>query len=493
MLSRSKNLPEAVVKMFFNLLKLSILLMSLLFLSDTQQVYSEGYLPLSWQWSTSDSFNPRSEIVFHGDSVIVAGYNRVYSIDTKTGNTRWRFPSSEPFSGRFYWGPVLSGDLVVVAADYAVEALDAATGQSKWLYQAPKKLIAPPRMTSAFVVVALEDHSLVALYRSSGKIAWRTPYRIFEGIRGYPEVYQNLILVLTKKSTMLALDIVREKIIWEIPFTQFFADARPLVYGDKVYIMDGSFLKIFDPRNGRLIGSKDTRETPLTNPAVSVYGQAVISEEGNLVWMDQHQKEYRSKLFGFRPIPGTSLAWVGKNIITFDPYGVIQLFNPGKGELFWSYYFPEMVHLIGANSKPLYPKVTPPIYMNSMLFLWSSNGNLSAFNEMTGVDLTAPSIKMETPHSGNEVFAHTPFEVVFKFEDLGAGVDPYSLKVYLDGLEVKYRYFLDGKLHVPLGLQGQNSTLTPGRKVFKVMVADWLGNRNEHSFVLYAVSTSTQS
>ena len=469
------------------------MLLSLLFWSGATLVYGEGYLPLSWQWSAPDSFNPTSELAFYEDSVIVSALNRVYAIDLKTGNIKWQFPLSEPFSGRFHWGPVLSGDLAIVGADYAVEALDAATGHLRWLYQAPKKLIAPPCMTSAFVVLALEDQSLVAIYRSNGKIAWRTPYRIFEGIRGYPVTYQNLVLVLTRKSTMLALDIVREKIIWEIPFTQFFVDARPIVYGDKVHVMDGSFLKVFDPRNGRLIESKDTRETPLTNPAVSVYGQAVISEEGHLVWINPHQKEFRSKLFGFRPIPGTTLAWVGKNIITFDPYGVIQLFNPIKGELLWSYYFPEMVHVLGGVLKPLSSKVTPPTYLQSTLFVWSSHGTLSAFNDQTGVDLTAPSVQMESPHSGDEVFARTPLEVVFKFEDLGAGVNPYSLKVYLDGLEVKYHYYFDGRLHVSLGMNGQNSTLSPGRKVFKVVIADWFGNKKEHLFALYAVSPPARS
>jgi alcohol dehydrogenase (cytochrome c) len=154
-----------------------------------------GKLKPVWAMSTGGKFGGLESTPLFHDGVLYfsADYGRVFAVDAKTGNIKWRYEPEydEGFAAMLCCGPIhrgvaLSGDKVIVARlDAKLVALNAADGKTAW--EAPiddwKKGV-----TTNSAPLVVKDHVIIGVsggeygvrgYLSSynskdGKLEWRT-------------------------------------------------------------------------------------------------------------------------------------------------------------------------------------------------------------------------------------------------------------------------------------------------------------------------------
>jgi len=107
-----------------------------------------------------------------------------------------------------------------------------------------------------------------------------------------------------------------------------------------------------------------------------------------------------------------------------------------------------------------------------------------AFDKISGVDLTPPSVKMLWPTAGDQVSPNPPAELVFKIEDFSSGINPATVKCTMNNQGYLITPDKDGIYRVLVLANTQNKSLPIGRCVITISAADWLGNKAEVSFVL---------
>jgi uncharacterized membrane protein YgcG len=69
-------------------------------------------------------------------------------------------------------------------------------------------------------------------------------------------------------------------------------------------------------------------------------------------------------------------------------------------------------------------------------------------------------------------------------EDEASGLNEKTLKITVDGRNLKYEKLRDGTYVVKFSTSGENRVLPDGRHVFAVIGSDWLGNEVRQEYTL---------
>ncbi|CAN5520368.1 hypothetical protein BH11ARM2_BH11ARM2_23550 [soil metagenome] len=125
-----------------------------------------------------------------------------------------------------------------------------------------------------------------------------------------------------------------------------------------------------------------------------------------------------------------------------------------------------------------------PVLAGKTLLVPAKDGSLLAFDSELGVDLTPPEVAMRFPNSGDQVSGQPPLLLVFTIDDEASGIDPATLKVTIDGAEVKHTIEKDGRIFVRFGGSSTNTPLANGRRKIVVDVKDWMGNEKIATYAL---------
>jgi hypothetical protein len=139
------------------------------------------------------------------------------------------------------------------------------------------------------------------------------------------------------------------------------------------------------------------------------------------------------------------------------------------------------------------PATVAPISDGKRLFVALPNRGILAFDTITGVDMTPPTVKMLLPYPGDEFSTQPGAQLLFYLDDLGSGVKPSSIRVLADHILLKHSYSPNGILTVPFGPPTGNRPLRDGTQLIKVAVEDWKGNLSETPFYIKVVNQLKQS
>jgi uncharacterized membrane protein YgcG len=118
------------------------------------------------------------------------------------------------------------------------------------------------------------------------------------------------------------------------------------------------------------------------------------------------------------------------------------------------------------------------------LLVPAKDGSILSFDRNLGVDLTPPRVSMLFPNPGDQVSGQPPLYLHFKLEDEASGLNEKTLKITVDGRNLKYEKLRDGTYVVKFSTSGENRVLPDGRHVFAVIGSDWLGNEVRQEYTL---------
>lgn len=446
-----------------------------------------GPIPLSWRWAQSTSVSPMGSPVVEGDRVMVAVGSRMYGLDRRTGNQLWRYPAGEPLAGHFRSGCVLAQNTLLANADNkTLYAVDATTGAPKWQYLSPDPFFGPPVVAGNFVVAQYANGSLMAVELENGNAAWAEPYQVPEGILGNLAGHAGNVIYFTQDFKAQSFDVAARRLNWTATFSTLNPGTTPVVLGEVFYVNTGTFVTAVNAGTGRARWQQDCGEPLTLAPGVSPSHVLVVSTEGRFFVLDSTGRFIVRRGQDLGSLAVTAPGALDKLFAICTSNGSINLIDPLTGDIVWNYIVRPMHR--DATSDPKAPKYVaaagPPILAGETLLQLALDGSLLAFDPTTGVDLTAPTIKMTFPNPGDQVSGQPPLVLQFVIEDEATGLNIDSVKVEINGAAMSHEITRDGVLSVRFSLAGGNRPLMDGRKEIVVTASDWKGNERKQSFSL---------
>ncbi len=448
-----------------------------------------GPAPLAWRWAQQASSSPRGNLATDGSKIFAAIGNRIYAIDRESGNQKWRYPAAEPLAATFNSGAVFSSGVVIAAADNkTVFAVDATNGQSKWQYNAPSNIVGTPVVVGKYVVLALGDSSIMAIWAETGQPAWNSPQRIFDGIKGSIAAHHDNILFFTTTSELICLNVGNQNKVWGRRFSQVGGDVRPIVYGDSIYINSANYLIKLGAGDGTRQFEKQVVDTLARNPAVGERGIATMTRDGLLLAFDHNGTALYSKPVDIESGPAADPIIDGNWISIPTVNGNVTLVDLKTGLLKWNYNIRPLVKTAPAqgesNRPPVIQAAAAPFIVGDSLLVLAKDASILSFDAKTGVDMTPPEITMAWPNPGDQINARPPIDFYFNVRDEASGVDPKTIKVEINGKDYESKFNREGYLVVSVRSSGKNAPLMDGRATISVSATDWLGNSTTQKFLL---------
>jgi hypothetical protein len=185
----------------------------------------------------------------------------VYALDRESGNKLWQFPQVDPIAGFFHAAPVLGSGLLVAAGDNKqIYAIDPFTGVQKWNAPTDQPVYGQPVITDHYFVYARSDNTIDSIDLATGNESWKEgAYPVYSGLMGKLGAYKDSVLYFDQRNELISLNITTRKFDWTLKLTQVQADATPVVFGDRIYLVSGQYLIAVDAATGA--------DTPLENRA----------------------------------------------------------------------------------------------------------------------------------------------------------------------------------------------------------------------------------
>lgn len=484
----------------------------------------EGPAPLAWRWVQPTSVPPSGTPLVDGDSVYVAVGQRIYALDRETGNRRWQFPTVEPIEGFFRSAPIKFGNLVVAASDNkSIFAVNAATGERAWQHVTQVPILGEPvAINDKLIAFAQSDNTIMVLNGETGQPFWERAYRIQDNIVGRIAGYQGNILVLNQINQILSIDATTQRLNWRRQFTALGPDSRPVVFGDMVYVNSNTFVVALSALSGTARWNADAGDFINYAPAVSAAGVAVGTRDGKAVLFDlQNGRRLLRNPVELGSFPITAPSFIGNVVVFPTSNGSLNLIDSKTGNLIWNYQIkPFNVQqaqgdasgggALGGGDLPggggaggrggggqpgggttgtttqrviSIPAAGAPVLAGTTLLVLARDGSLLAFDRVSGVDLTPPTVSMTWPRPGDQV-SSLELDLFFQIDDEASGINTSTLKVEVDGKALDYKFGRDGVLSLRFSPASKNGTLTDGRKTFIITVSDWMGNVSTQQIAL---------
>ena len=484
----------------------------------------DGPAPLAWRWVQPTSVAPGGSPLVNNDLIYQSVGGRIFCIEKKTGNLKWRFPQLDPIAGTFRTSPILAGGTILAAGDNKiVYAIDPVTGQSKWSANLPEGILGSPVLVGAYLVVALSTNELYALNVTDGTPVWpdsAPTFKVFEGLQGTITASGPDVLYFNGHNQMIALNIVSRKIDWHQEFSQLPPNPGAFVTTDAIYVNSGPYLISLNPISGVARWQANTEVQLAFTPIASASKIVVVSQDGKAFVFDAASRKAINRApIDLGSLPMTAPTLLGDKFVIPTANGAINLIDPTKTGPLWEYIVRPLADSVvstgtrtngpggrgggfgggqaggglgGGQQKP--EKISeiqaaaPAVLDGQTLLVPARDGSLLAFDRDLGVDLTPPEVKMQFPNSGDQVSGQAPLVLQFKVTDDNSGLRNDSVKITINGQPVDFIPNKDGTILVRFsrtgGPSGRNKPLSDGRKDIIVTASDWMGNEIKKPFSL---------
>ncbi|RYG93952.1 MAG: hypothetical protein EON57_19135, partial [Alphaproteobacteria bacterium] len=293
----------------------------------------------------------------NGDNVYTSVGGRVFAIDRISGNLKWRFPQLDPIAGSFRTAPILVGDVLVAVGDNKiVYGIDPASGETKWTSNTPGSPIGQPVVVdNRYFAVAQSNNSVALLNGADGQPVWTAPYKVEGGIVGSIGSYGSEVLIFNSQQELLSVNAgAPNKPTWKRTFQQLPPTAKPIVFGEAIYVYSGPYLVSLNAATGIPRWQVATGIQPVYSPAVSADGIAVVGADGKAMIYDLAREPLTKKpielgsgpiaspiIVGSQTVTGTSIAGAPTTrtmplFLVPTSNGALNLVNPTEG-IKWSF------------------------------------------------------------------------------------------------------------------------------------------------------------
>lgn len=475
----------------------------------------DGPAPLAWRWAESSSVAPSGQPIVEGETVYIALGGRIYALEQESGNQVWRYPVGEPLAGNFRFGIAKSGDAIVAATDDGtVVSVDSRSGELMWRYIAEGGIAAAPVQVGGRVAFVAAGNVIHALDSATGNAVWDQPLRWTEGI--YPNLTGtgSNVVFFTDRDKMVAVNINTGQQAWESRFQRLSSTVGATLLSDVMYVNSGTYIISANSLTGRARWQQNVNTDLLYAPAVGDRYVASVSRDAKLFVFDLQGRAIQPRGIQLANTPNAAPIFIGDNVAVPTVAGEINLINAVTGELIWTFVIPPMTaggaiattaptgnddggafggglaggqggDAAGASEVPDYIRASgPAIYSGNRLFIQAMDGSLLMFSATEGVDLTPPTAEMLWPRAGQTVSGRAPMEIILRLQDIGSGINPDTVRVYINDAEYGGVYSSDGFLRIRISAGGTNAPLQDGLAAIKVDAADWMGNSVSQTFDL---------
>lgn len=477
----------------------------------------DGPAPLAWRWAESSSVSPSGQPIVEGDTVYVALGGRIYALEQETGNQVWRYPIGEPLSGNFRFGITKSGNAIIGAADDGtVVSVDATSGELLWRYIAENGIAAAPVQVGNRVAFVAAGNVIHAVDAASGDPVWEQPVSWQEGIFPNLSSSGSNLIFFTDRDKMVALNINSGQAAWESRFQRLSSTVGATLLSDIIYVNSGTFIISANALTGRARWQQNVNTDLLFAPAVGERYVASVSRDAKLFVFDLQGRAIQPRGIQLANTPNAAPIMVGDKVAVPTVAGEINLIDAVTGDLIWTFVIPPMTAggavdtdaaptgqddggafgggLSGgggaaggaaATEVPDYIQAAgPAAHSGDRLFIQALDGSLLMFSAREGVDLTPPTAELLWPRAGQTVSGRAPMEIILRLQDIGSGINPETVRIYINDNEYGGIYTSEGFLSVRITAGGTNQPLQDGLAVVKVECADWMGNTLSKTFDL---------
>ncbi len=315
-----------------------------------------GNLVLDWKYQAPPYFDrfPSSPAVVGGAVYFGGeGWGNVYSVDARTGQTRWIWENngSEAPSTAVAYGKVY-------AADYdreTIEVLDTGNGHllGRWGYDTPSNLsVADGAIyVASFHIGNYHTGNVYAMDANTGEIFWNR--RMQSGVVTSPAVANGKVYVeftttagANAQVSLCAMDATSGTILWQFAPHGVSGYFPPAVSNDVVYA------------------------------GASINGQSYIyamdAVTGGMLWRSQLPVSGNSRLT--TPAVANGVVYLGFADYNDDSYGYMYAFDAHTGTLLWNFNTAGGIYSSAAVA-------------NGVVYFGSDDSNIYALDAVTGARL----------------------------------------------------------------------------------------------------------
>ena len=161
----------------------------------------------------------KGSLAFAGGRVFVGAYDgRVYAVDARSGELAWTAAAQPRIGGRgtFYSTPAAAyGRLFIGSTDGKVYAFGAASGRLLWSQSTGGYVYSSPAVWRRLVLIGSYDHNFYALDAATGDVRWR--FRANGRITGSASVIAGVVYFSTLAERTYALDAATGRELWRWP------------------------------------------------------------------------------------------------------------------------------------------------------------------------------------------------------------------------------------------------------------------------------------
>ncbi|MBX3095276.1 MAG: PQQ-like beta-propeller repeat protein [Fimbriimonadaceae bacterium] len=487
----------------------------------------DGPAPLAWRWAGSTSVVPGGAPVVEDDVLYVAVGPRIYGIDRATGNQVWRYPAGVPIEANFRLGCVVSGDNIYAVADNRIlYAVNKVTGQLAWQGNLMDQATGNPALLDNKVIVPVVGNKVQGFNKADGANLWADPMTMAGGIPGQIVGHRNSIIYINDAGDLKSVDMTSMREDFSVRLQSFSRSVAPVLVDDNIFINSGTYVIAIRAASGRPAWQFNTNTRLAFAPAVNDEYVASVGLNGEVFVINRRNgTQVSGKSFVLNKQPATSPAFVGTTLVVNTADGNINVVDPVIKEVLFSYRAVSLVGRTrteegtgpGGGAGPgrgsgggsgqageggsggrtggaqdpaedtgpdWIAAAGPAVGAGDSLIVQVRDGSILSFDKNYGVDLTAPSVKMDWPGSGELIWGRPPLNFKWTLEDFGSGINPDTVGVTINGKQMEVIFQPNGELFVVISTTGNNRPLQNGRQEIVVTAKDWLGNEAKKTFVV---------
>lgn len=300
---------------------------------------------------------------------------KVYALDHRSGKTLWQkklklATSSIGANDKFIFIGGSEGDLIV---------LSKTNGEEVWRIKASSEILAAPVAQGNTIILRTVDGKLSAYNLVNGQRLWiysrNVPALTLHGT-SMPVIYNDKVISGFDGGQLVALDLATGKVVWEnrVSFASgkgeldriIDIDTTPIIVNDIIYAT--SFQKNITALytlSGKKLWSIDI--SSYNQLAYDQNALFVSHHNGNISALDRFSGQTiweQDKLYARQP---SGITMMGENLVVGDLEGYLHWLDKYNGQL------------IGRVKISDAPILTAPTVANNILYAYSSDGKLSAF------------------------------------------------------------------------------------------------------------------
>lgn len=449
-------------------------------------------LTLSWQCNTTKfAGNPSTPAVVNGVAYFASG-NRIYAVDSISGGLIWTYPNSkvEPMQCNIKTGISISDKKVYFGGtDGSIYALNCADGKLVWTFPTRGSIRSTPIVSGGSVFCGSDDNNLYAVKCDTGEMFWPSGFRTQDDVMATPAITPGIVIFTSMDTYVYAANVATGKLRWTFRLPNSPIHSAPVVSGNMAYIAAGNMIYALSAKNGQLRYTIPLDSDMATPPAVAGTDLYILCRNKKLyaftVGLNSPKKKWENplevgQLSVIPPTIAGDVIYIGGN------RGMINGYSCEDGKLVWSYTCAPSTFGNGNQAADFTSVAAPIVAADGALLVLTDDGSLRCFRN-TAPDNTAPKIFNVTPEPASAVSGQPPLFFSAILYDESTGVDPSSVKMYLDDStssesgpgwkQVECGFDLPSlTVSYQTPVTRPINSLSDGRHYVKVEAKDWKGN-----------------